>query len=171
MPCRTGFRVPDASAFAHELLSVGRGLVAESRSDTRSAGRKPRLGNIATPGRVCPPHNETYDCRIHPNGIGCFPTRRRLGYRPDGCLTGQESAFRTDPTSERSAALGFRSGRTESPRRAAFRQRAEKRERTERRETNSPGIVSVRRRTAPRATESKMRPGRETGASASPARP
>ena len=49
---------------------------------------KPQLGDIATPGRGCPPHNETYDCRIHPNGIGCL--RRgggsgagRLPDRPD----------------------------------------------------------------------------------------
>lgn len=66
-----------------------------SRSDTRSAGRKPRLGEIATPGRVCPPHNETYDCRIRPNGIGCLrrrSTRRRLGCRQAGCPTGRTGA-------------------------------------------------------------------------------
>ena len=98
-----------------------------SRSDTRSAGRKPRLGEIATPGRVCPPHNETYDCRIRPNGIGCLrrrSTRRRLGCRPAARPAGQEPAFRADPTSERND-LPIRSVRFSirangKPRRAAI---------------------------------------------------
>lgn len=141
-----------------------------SRSDTRSAGRKPRLGEIATPGRVCPPHNETYDCRLRPNGIGCL---RRGGGSGAGRLPDRPDRNRhsgpirhPNATTFRSAAFGFQSGRTESPGGLQFRQRAEKRER--KRETNSPGIV--RRRTAPRATEPEMRPGRETGASASPIR-
>ena len=132
-----------------------------SRSDTRSAGRKPRLGEIATPGRVCPPHNETYDCRLRPNGIGCL---RRGGGSGAGRLPDRPDRNRhsgpirhPNATTFRSAAFGFRSGRTESPGGLQFRQRAEKRER--KRETNSPGIV--RRRTAPRATEPEMRPGRE----------
>lgn len=132
-----------------------------SRSDTRSAGRKPRLGEIATPGRVCPPHNETYDCRIRPNGIGCL---RRGGGSGAGRLPDRPDRNRhsgpirhPNATTFRSAAFGFQSGRTESPGGLQFRQRAEKRER--KRETNSPGIV--RRRTAPRATEPEMRPGRE----------
>ena len=141
-----------------------------SRSDTRSAGRKPRLGDIATPGRVCSPHNEIYDCRIRPNGIGCL---RRGGGSGAGRLPDRPDRNRhsgpirhPNATTFRSAAFGFQSGRTESPGGLQFRQRAEKRER--KRETNSPGIV--RRRTAPRATEPEMRPGRETGASASPIR-
>ena len=59
---------------------------------------KPRLGDIATPGRVCSPHNEIYDCRIHPNGIGCL---RRGGSSGTGRPTGQEPAFRADSASER----------------------------------------------------------------------
>ena len=58
---------------------------------------KPRLGDIATPGRVCSPHNEIYDCRIRPNGIGCLrwrSTRRRLGCRPAARPAGQEPVFR-----------------------------------------------------------------------------
>ena len=88
---------------------------------------KPRLGDIATPGRVCSPHNETYDCRIRPNGIGCLrrrSTRRRLGHWLAGCLIGQEPAFRADPTSERND-LPIRSVRFSirangKPRRAAI---------------------------------------------------
>ena len=134
---------------------------------------KPRLGDIATPGRVCSPHNEIYDCRIRPNGIGCLrrrSTRRRLGCRPAARPAGQEPVFRADSASERND-LPIRSARfpMKAPGGLQFRQRAEKRER--RSKTNSPGIVlSVRRRTAPRATEPEMRPGRETGASASPIR-
>ena len=110
-----------------------------SRSDTRSAGRKPRLGEIATPGRVCPPHNETYDCRIRPNGIGCL---RRGGGSGAGRLPDRPDRNRhsgpirhPNATTFRSAAFGFQSGRTESPGGLQFRQRAEKRER--KRETNS----------------------------------
>lgn len=146
-----------------------------SRSDTRSAGRKPRLGEIATPGRVCPPHNETYDCRIRPNGIGCL---RRGGGSGAGRLPDRPDRSRysgpirhPNATIFRSAALGFRSGRTESPGGLQFRQRAEKRERKEReRDEVPPGAVSVRRCTAPRATEPKCSRG-ESGTSASPARP
>lgn len=110
-----------------------------SRSDTRSAGRKPRLGEIATPGRVCPPHNETYDCRIRPNGIGCLrrrSTRRRLGCRPAARPAGQEPVFRADSASERND-LPIRSARfpiraNGKPRRAAIpatrRKTREKRE-------------------------------------------
>lgn len=125
---------------------------------------KPRLGDIATPGRVCSPHNEIYDCRIRPNGIGCLrrrSTRRRLGCRPAARPAGQEPVFRADSASERND-LPIRSARfpMKAPGGLQFRQRAEKRER--RSKTNSPGIVlSVRRRTAPRATEPEMRPGRE----------
>ena len=239
MPCRTGFRVSNASGFRARVSFRRRRPRGRKRSETRSVSLKPRLGNIATPGRVCPPHNETYDCRIYPNGIGCL---RRGGGSGTGRPTGQEPAFRTDSASERdglpvrSVRFPIRASRTlrrlaysgyaagkrerkererdeappgaasvrrrtgppgdrienaagerpehprvrlglaelgsaESPGGLQFRQRAGKRERTERRETNSPGIVSVRRCTAPRATEPEMRPGRETGASASPARP
>lgn len=128
-----------------------------SRSDTQSAGRKPRLGEIATPGRVCPPHNETYDCRLRPNGIGCLrrrSTRRRLGCRPAGCLTGQEPAFRAGSASERndlpirSVRFPIRASRT--LRRLAYSgYAAGKRERKEReRDEVPPGAVSIRRRTA-----------------------
>lgn len=120
-----------------------------SRSDTRSAGRKPRLGEIATPGRVCPPHNETYDCRLRPNGIGCGGSGAgRLPDRPD--RSRHSGPIRhPNATIFQSAALGFRSGRTESPGGLQFRQRAEKRERKEReRDEVPPGAVSIRRRTA-----------------------
>ena len=96
-----------------------------SRSDTRSAGRKPRLGEIATPGRVCPPHNETYDCRLRPNGIGCLRRGGGSGAgRPAARPAGQEPAFRADPTSERND-LPIRSVRFSirangKPRRAAI---------------------------------------------------
>lgn len=116
---------------------------------------KPRLGDIATPGRVCPPHNETYDCRIRPNGIGCL--RRggtvRAGRLPD--RTGVGIPDRSDIRTIRSARFPIRANG--KLRRVAIPARAEKRER--RRETNSPGIVSVRGRTALRATEPEMRPG------------
>ena len=119
---------------------------------------KLRLGNIVTPGRVCSPHNETYDCRIRPNGIGCLrrrSTRRRLGHWLAGCLTGQEPAFRADPTSERNdlpvrnARFPIRASRT--LRRLAYSgYAAGKRERKEReRDEVPPGAVSIRRRTAP----------------------
>lgn len=125
---------------------------------------KPRLGDIATPGRVCSPHNEIYDCRIRPNGIGCLrwrSTRRRLGCRPAARPAGQEPVFRAGSASERND-LPIRSARfpMKAPGGLQFRQRAEKRER--RSKTNSPGIVlSVRRCTAPRATEPEMRSGRD----------
>lgn len=62
----------------------------------------------------------------------------------------------------RSAALGFRSGRTESPGGLQFRQRAEKRERKEReRDEVPPGAVSIRRRTAPPGDRTKMQSGGE----------
>ena len=125
---------------------------------------KPRLGDIATPGRVCSPHNEIYDCRIHPNGIGCLrrrSTRRRLGCRPAARPAGQEPAFRADPTSERNdlpvrnARFPIRASRT--LRRLAYSgYAAGKRERKEReRDEVPPGAVSVRRRTTP--------PGDRTG--------
>ena len=137
-----------------------------SRSDTRSAGRKPRLGEIATPGRVCPPHNETYDCRLRPNGIGCL---RRGGGSGAGRLPDRPDRSRysgpirhPNATIFRSAALGFRSGRTESPGGLQFRQRAEKRERKEReRDEVPPGAVSIRRRTAPPGDRTKMQSGGE----------
>ncbi len=100
--------------FAHEFPSVDGDLVAENRSEIWSVGLKPRLGNIATPGRVCPPHNETYDCRIYPNGIGCL---RRGGGSGTGRPTGQEPAFRADPTSERNDLPVRANGK---PRRAAI---------------------------------------------------
>ena len=125
---------------------------------------KPRLGDIATPGRVCSPHNEIYDCRIRPNGIGCLrrrSTRRRLGCRPAARPAGQEPVFRADSASERND-LPIRSARfpMKAPGGLQFRQRAEKRER--RSKTNSPGIVlSVGRQ--------NRKCGRgESGASASP---
>ena len=129
---------------------------------------KPRLGDIATPGRVCSPHNETYDCRIRPNGIGCLrrrSTRRRLGHRPTGCLTGQEPAFRAGSASERNdlpvrnARFPIRTSRT--LRRLAYSgYAAGKRERKEReRDEVPPGAVSIRRRTAP----SGDRTGNEAG--------
>ncbi len=129
---------------------------------------KPRLGDIATPGRVCSPHNETYDCRIRPNGIGCLrrrSTRRRLGHWLAGCLIGQEPAFRADPTSERNdlpvrnARFPIRASRT--LRRLAYSgYAAGKRERKEReRDEVPPGAVSIRRRTAP----SGDRTGNEAG--------
>lgn len=129
---------------------------------------KPRLGDIATPGRVCSPHNETYDCRIRPNGIGCLrrrSTRRRLGCRPAARPAGQEPAFRADPTSERndlpirSARFPIRASRT--LRRLAYSgYAAGKRERKEReRDEVPPGAVSIRRRTAP----SGDRTGNEAG--------
>ena len=95
--------------------------MVENRSEIWSVGLKPRLGNIATPGRVCPPHNETYDCRIYPNGIGCL---RRGSGSGTGRPTGQESAFRTDSASERDG-LPVRSVRfpiraNGKPRRAAI---------------------------------------------------
>ena len=125
---------------------------------------KLRLGNIVTPGRVCSPHNEIYDCRIRPNGIGCLrrrSTRRRLGCRPAARPAGQEPAFRADPTSERNdlpirnARFPIRASRT--LRRLAYSgYAAGKRERKEReRDEVPPGAVSVRRRTAP--------PGDRTG--------
>lgn len=84
--------------FAHEFPPRRRRPRGRKRSETRSVSLKPRLGNIATPGRVCPPHNETYDCRIYPNGIGCL---RRGGGSGTGRPTGQEPAFRADSASER----------------------------------------------------------------------
>ena len=119
---------------------------------------KLRLGNIATPGRVCSPHNEIYDCRIRPNGIGCLrrrSTRRRLGHWLAGCLTGQEPAFRAGSASERNdlpvrnARFPIRASRT--LRRLAYSgYAAGKRERKEReRDEVPPGAVSIRRRTAP----------------------
>ena len=86
---------------------------------------KPRLGDIATPGRVCPPHNETYDCRLRPNGIGCLRRGGGSGAgRPAARPAGQEPAFRADPTSERND-LPIRSVRFSirangKPRRAAI---------------------------------------------------
>ena len=138
--------------FAHEFPSVGGDLVVENRSEIWSVGLKPRLGNIATPGRVCPPHNETYDCRIYPNGIGCL---RRGGGSGTGRPTGQESAFRTDSASERdglpvrSVRFPIRASRT--LRRLAYSgYAAGKRERKEReRDEAPPGAASVRRRTGP----------------------
>lgn len=129
---------------------------------------KLRLGNIVTPGRVCSPHNETYDCRIRPNGIGCLrrrSTRRRLGHWLAGCLTGQEPAFRAGSASERNdlpvrnARFPIRASRT--LRRLAYSgYAAGKRERKEReRDEVPPGAVSVRRRTAP----SGDRTGNEAG--------
>ena len=79
--------------------------MVENRSEIWSVGLKPRLGNIATPGRVCPPHNETYDCRIYPNGIGCLrrrSTRRRLGHRPAD-RTGTGIPGRSDIRTQRSS--------------------------------------------------------------------
>ena len=125
---------------------------------------KLRLGNIVTPGRVCSPHNEIYDCRIRPNGIGCLrrrSTRRRLGHWLAGCLIGQEPAFRAGSASERNdlpvrnARFPIRASRT--LRRLAYSgYAAGKRERKEReRDEVPPGAVSVRRRTAP--------PGDRTG--------
>ena len=137
---------------------------------------KPRLGDIATPGRVCSPHNEIYDCRIHPNGIGCLrrrSTRRRLGCRPAARPAGQEPAFRADPTSERNdlpvrnARFPIRASRT--LRRLAYSgYAAGKRERKEReRDEVPPGAVSVRRRTTPPGDRTGNAVG-ESGASASP---
>ena len=146
-----------------------------SRSDTRSAGRKPRLGDIATPGRVCSPHNEIYDCRIHPNGIGCLrrrSTRRRLGCRPAARPAGQEPAFRADPTSERND-LPIRSVRFSirangKPRRAAIpatrRKTREKREG----ERRSPSGRRIRPETYHAPGRQNRKCGRgESGASAS----
>ena len=132
-----------------------------SRSDTRSAGRKPRLGEIATPGRVCPPHNETYDCRIRPNGIGCLrrrSTRRRLGCRPAARPAGQEPAFRADPTSERND-LPIRSVRFSirangKPRRAAIP--ATCRKTREKKQDEFPGHCIIR-------PETYRAPGDRTG--------
>ena len=89
-------------------------------------------------------------------------------YGPDGCLTGQESAFRTDPTSERSAALGFRSGRTESSGELQFRH-APKNEREEERRIPRALYPSG---DVPRSGRQnrKCGRGREIGASASPIR-
>lgn len=138
-----------------------------SRSDTRSAGRKPRLGEIATPGRVCPPHNETYDCRIRPNGIGCL---RRGGGSGAGRLPDWPDRSRysgpirhPNATTFRSAAFGFQSGQAERFGDLHIPAMLPENEREKRgRETKSlrapypSGGVPH-----PRATEPEMRPGRE----------
>lgn len=107
MPCRIGLCVSDASGFRARTSFRRRRPRGWERIGGTVCGRKPRLGNIATPGRACPPHNETYDCRIYPNGIGCL---RRGGGSGTGRPTGQEPAFRADPTSERDG-LPVRSAR------------------------------------------------------------
>lgn len=138
-----------------------------SRSDTRSAGHKPRLGEIATPGRVCPPHNETYDCRIRPNGIGCL---RRGGGSGAGRLPDRPDRNRhsgpirhPNATTFRSAAFGFQSGQAERFGDLHIPAMLPENEREKRgRETKSlrapypSGGVPH-----PRATEPEMRPGRE----------
>lgn len=130
---------------------------------------KPRLGDIATPGRVCPPHNETYDCRIRPNGIGCLrrrSTRRRLGCRP--AARPDRSRYsgpvrHPNATIFRSATLDFRSGQAERFGDLHIPAMLPENEREKRgRETKSlrapypSGGVPH-----PRATEPEMRPGRE----------
>lgn len=138
-----------------------------SRSDTQSAGRKPRLGEIATPGRVCPPHNETYDCRLRPNGIGCL---RRGGGSGAGRLPDRPDRSRhsgpirhPNATIFRSAAFGFRSGQAERFGDLHIPAMLPENEREKRgRETKSlrapypsGGVPHSR------ATEPEMRPGRD----------
>ena len=119
---------------------------------------KLRLGNIATPRRVCSPQNEIYVSRIRPKGIGCLrwgSGRRGLGGGRGARPAGQEPVFRADPTSERNdlpvrnARVPIRASRT--LRRLAYSgYAAGKRERKEReRDEVPPGAVSIRRRTAP----------------------
>lgn len=128
---------------------------------------KPRLGDIATPGRVCSPHNETYDCRIRPNGIGCLrwrSTRRRLGCRPAARPAGQEPVFRAGSASERND-LPVRNARfpiraNGKPQRAAIP--ATRRKTREKKQDEFPGhCIRPEMYRAPRATEPEMRPGRE----------
>ena len=137
-----------------------------SRSDTQSAGRKPRLGEIATPGRVCPPHNETYDCRLRPNGIGCL--RRgggsgagRLPDRPDRSRYSGPIRHPNDPQ---------RSVSDESPRRATIP--ATRRKTREKKQDEFPGHCIIRPETYHAPGRQNRKCGRgESGASASPARP
>ena len=129
---------------------------------------KLRLGNIATPGRVCSPHNEIYDCRIRPNGIGCLrwrSTRRRLGCRPAARPAGQEPVFRADPTSERND-LPIRSARfpiraNGKPPAGCNSGNAPKNERDEERRIPRALYYPSGGVPHPRATEPEMRPGRE----------
>ena len=134
-----------------------------SRSDTQSAGRKPRLGEIATPGRVCPPHNETYDCRLRPNGIGCL--RRgggsgagRLPDRPDRSRYSGPVRHPNDPQ---------RSVSDESPRRATIP--ATRRKTREKKQDEFPGHCIIRPETYHAPGRQNRKCGRgESGASASP---
>lgn len=133
---------------------------------------KPRLGDIATPGRVCSPHNEIYDCRLRPNGIGCL---RRGGGSGAGRLPDRPDRSRhsgpirhPNATIFRSATLGFRSGRTESPRRAAFRLCCRKTREKREGERRSPSGRRIRPETYHAPGRQNRKCGRgESGASAS----
>ena len=131
---------------------------------------KPRLGDIATPGRVCSPHNEIYDCRIRPNGIGCLrrrSTRRRLGCRPAARPAGQEPVFRADSASERND-LPIRSARFPmKPPAGCNSGNAPKNEREEARRI--PRALYYPSGDVPRPGRQNRKCGRgESGASASP---
>ena len=177
MPCRTGFRVSNASGFRARVSFRRRRPRGRKRSETRSVSLKPRLGNIATPGRVCLPHNETYDCRIYPNGIGCLrrrSTRRRLEHRPaDRTGAGIPDRF------------GIRARRSSGPQRSVsdpgkqnasatciFRLCCRKTREKREGERRSPSGRCIRPKAYRPPGRQNRKCGRgETGASASPARP